>query len=1051
LLNTLFSMLLVATGLLLFSSCRARTPGPPFAPTDALATFRLPEGFRIELVAADPDVVDPVAMAFDPQGRIYAVEMIDYPDEKEPSGRIRLLEDRDADGRFETSFVFADGFHFPTGVMPWKEGILVAAAPDIFYLVDTDGDHRADKRQVLLSGFNPFNPQLRVNGLLYGIDNWIYGAYPKYGPSRRNPEQFGRPGGPLHFPGHPEVPPVDIAQLGTDFRFRPDHLKIEPAAGNSQYGNTFNERHHRFGLWNNNHIRHMVIESKYLERNPYQSVASAMQFPSDHENQSIVYPVTERPIYIHESQVGMFTSACGNTAYAGGNFPAPYDHSYFVCEPVHNLVHSDLLTPGGATYAAQRSVEKAEFLASTDGWFKPVFTTVGPDGALYVVDYYRKYVEHPDYVPEGMEGKFDLRAGAGQGRIYRVLHSSSKPVPKPRLKEASSADLVGQLSNPNLWWRTTAQRLLVERQDASVVSQLEALASRSASPQGRAHALWTLDGLGRLKGELVLAALSDPSPMVREQAIRLSEEFVTPLRTNERPSLDKGGLQRGEEGRGSLNGVQRGATSFSRNVTSAKIRQKLLEMTGDPDDRVLFQLLCTLGTNVDEPAFNALTTITLAHIEDSWFQIAALSAAPVSGSTWFRAVDRQPGFLASPSKGKEDFLTRAASIVGAKQDNREMATLLAAVHRPTGAEWWRVATLAGLAEGMQRGGRRQAALSTAAQATLFELLGAPPKVVSAALDVIGQTTPSDLPRLHAAVQRSAAVARDETISLEVRVNAVRLLGLDRASSSLTLLDQLLVPQQPTEIQRAAANSLLASGDPTAVQILIDKWKGFPVPVSEAVWNGFLRDTQHLNRLLDAIKAGKLQPFSFNVGRVNQLLRHSVDGVRKRAKTLFAEVASDRQKVISSYHDAASRRGEVARGKDVFRRVCSGCHRISDMGSEVGPDLVNLGGRLTKGNLLTQILDPNASISAGYEEYVIETTDGRTLTGILAEDSATSVTLRRKEGHQDTVLRSNIARMRTSTVSAMPEGHEREISPQQMSDLLEYLQSLGSVSAQRTGR
>ena len=183
--------------------------------------------------------------------------------------------------------------------------------------------------------------------------------------------------------------------------------------------------------------------------------------------------------------------------------------------------------------------------------------------------------------------------------------------------------------------------------------------------------------------------------------------------------------------------------------------------------------------------------------------------------------------------------------------------------------------------------------------------------------------------------------------------------------------------------------------------------------------------------------------------MNQLLRHSDEGVRKRAKALFAEVASDRQKVISSYHDAASRRGDVARGKEVFRRVCSGCHRIGDMGSAVGPDLVNLGGRLAKGNLLTQILDPNASIAAGYEEYLIETVDRRNITGILVEDSTTSVTLRRKEGHQDTVLRSNIARMRASTVSAMPEGHEREITSEQMSDLLEYLQNLGSVAAPNT--
>jgi putative heme-binding domain-containing protein len=471
-------------------------------------------------------------------------------------------------------------------------------------------------------------------------------------------------------------------------------------------------------------------------------------------------------------------------------------------------------------------------------------------------------------------------------------------------------------------------------------------------------------------------------------------------------------------------------------------------MAGDPDDRVLFQLLCTLGTSVDERAFAALTKITLAHIEDSWFQIAALSAAPVSGSTWFRAIEQQPGFLSSPSGGKENFLKRAASIVGAKQDNREMAALLAAVNRPTGADWWRVATLAGLAEGIQRGGRRQAALSRAAQSRLSDLLDASPKVVSAALDVIEKTTPFNLPRLHAAIQCSAAVARNEKTPLEVRVNAVRLLGLDPSDSSLKLLDELLVPQQPTEIQRAVANSLLARDDATAARILIDKWQGFSVPVSEAVWNAFLRNTDHLNLLFHAIEAGKLQPLSFNVARVNQLLRHSDDGVRERAKTLFAEVASDRQKIIASYHDAASRRGDVGRGKEVFRRVCSGCHRIGDMGSEVGPDLVNLGGRLTKGNLLTQILDPNASIAAGYEEYIIETADGRILTGILAEDSATSVTLRRKEGHQDTVLRSNIARMRSSTISAMPEGHEREISSQQMSDLLEYLQNLGSAPAQK---
>jgi putative heme-binding domain-containing protein len=326
-------------------------------------------------------------------------------------------------------------------------------------------------------------------------------------------------------------------------------------------------------------------------------------------------------------------------------------------------------------------------------------------------------------------------------------------------------------------------------------------------------------------------------------------------------------------------------------------------------------------------------------------------------------------------------------------------------------------------------------LSVAAQAKLSSLLNASPKVVAATLDVIEKSVPFDHPRLRTEIQRSAAVAPSEKVPLEVRTNAVRLLGLDTSDSSLALLGQLLVPQQPTEIQLAASSSLLARNSEGAARLLLDKWRELPVSVGEIVWNGFLRNTPQLRMLIDDIEAGKIPAFSFSVARVNQLLRHNEESVRKRAKALFAEVASDRQKVISSYHDAASRRGDIAQGKEVFRRVCSGCHRIGDMGSEVGPDLVNLGGRLSKGNLLIQIL--------------IETFDRRNIIGILVEDSTTSVTLRRKEGHQDTVLRRNIARMRASTVSAMPEGHEREITSEQMSDLLEYLQNLGSAKAPNT--
>ena len=815
--------LLLAVLMLPSTACQSKRP--PYSPQVALSTFQLPEGFRIELVAAEPEVVDPVAMAFDPQGRLFVVEMSDYPMEAEPGGQIKLLEDLDGDGRFEKSTVFADGLYFPTSVMPWQEGILVTAAPHIFYLADSDGDSRADQKRILLTGFNPYNPQLRVNGLLYGVDNWIYGAYPKVGPSRRHPDQFGQAGEPIHFPDHPEVAAVDLHQLGTDFRFRPDLLKLEPAAGNSQFGNTFDARGDRFTVWNSNHLGHVVIEHRYLARNPYQGVASATHSPSDHEDQSIVYPMTEKPIYIHESQVGMFTSACGNCVYTGGNFPLKYENAYFVCEPVHNLVHSDILIGRGVTFAAKRALNEAEFLASTDSWFKPVFITVGPDGGLYVVDYYRKHVEHPDYIPEGMEDRFDLREGEGRGRIYRVIATTSRPTPRPRLKEATSADLVSELSNPNLWWRITAQRLLVERQDRSVLSALEDLARTGATVEGLIHALWTLEGLGRLEADQILQSLDDDRSAVREQAIRLSEK-----------------------------------------VLSDSIQSKLLEMTDDPDDRVLFRLACTLGLLPDEKSFPALKKIITRYMDDPWFRTAVLSAASKAAMRWFRTLSEERGFLQEESEGKGEFLKEIAAIIGARQRSGEIAEILTFVEgrEETRGRWWQAASLKGLADGLKRGAKRRIGLSVSAGRALLRLLQSPsPRIGSAALDVAMTIELADSPKLRASLKKAAEIALGSAAELESRVNAVRMLGLDRRGGSIPLLTQLLSPQQPVRLQVAAATVLLDKADSRLTEILLKKWGSYPVPVREVVLRGFFDDPTRLHALLDAVEGESVQPWTLS--------------------------------------------------------------------------------------------------------------------------------------------------------------------------------------------
>ena len=823
------------------------------------------------------------------------------------------------------------------------------------------------------------------------------------GPSRRNPQQFGLTGEPLHFPGHPEVAAVDVSALGTDFRFRPDRLQLEPVAGNSQYGNAFDAAGNRFGLWNNNHIRHPVIAHRYLSRNPYLQVSSSMEFPSDHENQSIVYPITRNPIYVHESQVGIFTSSCGNSVYNAGRFPERLRGAYFVCDPLHNLVHCDLLSPSGATFSARRAFEEREFLASTDAWFKPVFTTVGPDGALYVVDYYRKYVEHPDYVPEDLEGHFDLRAGAGRGRIYRVVPEKGEADETPDLQAAESRRLVEALSHANMWWRITAQRLLVERQDQSVVPALRELAVSADRPESRIHALRTLDGLGGLDADLTAQALGDGDAMVREHAIRLSEQFDSP-----------------------------------------RLVKRLLDLVEDPDRRVQFQLACTLALLPESQSFGPLTRLLARHPEDRWLQIAVLTSASENAGRWLRTVTRNGAFLVSETRGKEEFLVRLAAILGARQIETGITEVLrlAASATKLGDEWWRSALLAGLGQGLSQGAEARIHLSRSDERLLFRLMGSSsPAVAAAALNLTDRLLLSDSPRLRRLVETALENAKSHP-DQAARVIAVRILGLDPAGAATRALEELLTPQVAPEVQVAAARSLLKTGTAEVVPFLLRNWGNITEPVRRAAWDGFLARKEFVSALLDGIQEKEVEVWTLGRPRINQLLESPDEEVRRRAEGLFGDLSDGREDLIERYKSALSAQGEVPRGREIFRENCSRCHLLDGMGSEVGPDLLDVI-RRPKKFFLAKILDPNLNIAPGYETYVIETRSGATVSGVIAQESPTSVTLRREEGEEETLLRSNIATLRVSSVSNMPEGLEEDIDPAAMADLLEYLQRLST--------
>jgi putative membrane-bound dehydrogenase-like protein len=983
----------------------ADPPGPPYSPADSMRTMELEEGFRLELVVSEPDVQSPVAMEIDEDGRLFVVEMPGYPLDVSPSGKVKLIEDRDGDGRFERVTLFADGLVLPTGVMRWKKGVLVTAAPDVLYLEDTDGDGRADVRKVVLTGFARSNPQHTVNSPLYGLDNWVYVAHQGPAGAVIYTELFGDRGKPLTFPDAPDRAPVDPKD--STVRFRPDTFEAEAIGGESQYGHTFDAYGRYFGNDNSHHLWHQVIDARYLQRNPHLLVRRVMHDVPDHGAAAQVFPITKRPNFELLTEAGEFTSASAPTLYLGGAFGGEYEGSVFEAEPVHNLVHRDVLAQAGPTFTARRGKPDREFLAAGDAWFRPVNFYVGPDAALYVVDYYRARIEHPEWTASDTQrDPSSMYAGQDRGRIYRVARETAGAGAgrRPALGSTSSEGLVSALSDPNAWWRRTAQRLLVSRADRRVVPSLMKAAADAPMGPGRLHALWTLEGLGALDPATIMRALGDTDPGVRENAVRLAEQ------NGSIPALDA----------------------------------RLASLASDPDPRVRFQVLATLGS-VDTPVAKAAhERLLFSGLADEWMQIAGLSAGSDRAARYFERATTGAGALtAEEREGRARFVRRVTSVIAARQQTPEIAHVIATVAEPAGAAapgegaWWRAAGLEGLLDG--GGGRPSAPASLeSSRDRLLTLMDSPSPQVRAgglALLAVAGLGSSDAAShaLGRAEQLATAKAGDEAR----RADAVALLALDRARERTALLQALIDPREPEAVQSAAIKALGRRQGRAIGTFLLSKWPQLTPAARSDAAGALLANEARTWLLVDAIKSGVVQPWTLDFHQKRQLLMNRNDEIRAAARALLEEDPRRRGQTVARYAAALDMAGDPVRGEQVFAAACASCHNTGGTAGDLGPDLATVRHRPPL-LLLADILLPSQSIAQKYETYVVVRTSGTAESGVLASQTPTSITLRQSGTQQVTIPRGEIRSMTVSPQSAMPADLDKLITPEQMADLLAFL-------------
>lgn len=983
----------------------------PLAPEESIKHFVTPVDFEVKLFASEPQIKRPICMNWDERGRLWIAESVDYPNDLQPPGkgndRISICEDTDGDGRADKFTVFADKLSIPTSFAFYKGGIIVHQAPHTLFLRDNDGDDRADEKTILFSGWSVGDTHAGPSNLNYGLDNHYYGivGYAGFnGTIGGEKKKFAT--GFYRF----KMPVKDKDVSGKDIKF--EFLRN---TNNNSWGVGMSEEGILFGSTaNGNPSEYMPIANRYYESvrgwssTVLKGIAGNAKF----------YPITDkvRQVDYH----GRFTAAAGHALYTARTYPKQYwNRAAFVTEPTGHLAATFLLQKKGADFTSKNAWN---LLASDDEWSSPIMAEVGPDGHVWVIDWYNYIVQH-NPTPAGFKtGKgaayiTELR-DKKHGRIYRVVYKNAKPQTALTLKDATPQKLVATLKNDNMFWRKHAQRLLIERGKLDVVPELiklvedENVDAIGMNP-GAMHALWTLHGLGALDGMNAQATAALAKALKHESNGVVRNALLV--------------LPRSKEGMAMLR----------------KFQIPIHHLNEDGQIR-LAALLTLAEMPLDHEAGHMIAVVLCekANYEDRWIADACTSAAAAHDLP-FLTVMAKVGELSSARIHK--VLAVVAEHYARGGPAKTIGPLMEQVRdaHPATAEtmvaalakgWPKSANVVLTKDGEDRLAKLMPRLSAAGQGQLIKLAQTwglktfakdSAKVVAALLATIADGKKSDEERIASAKQLIEVQSKDDKV-------------VDQ------LLD-LITPNLAPTLATGLIEALGESQAPKVAPALLARMPNWPPTARQAALVVLLGRPESTKKLLEAVEKGKVQLTELNLEQKQALAAHPDKGIADTAKQLLAKggglPSPDRLKVLEQLLPVTKQVGNAGLGKEVFKKHCATCHTHSGEGTKIGPDLTGMAVH-PKEELLVQIMDPNRNVEGNYRIYTVVTNDGKVMSGLLASESVTSLELFDSQGKRHLLQRDNVDQLVASTKSLMPEGFEKLISNEELANLLEFLTQRG---------